>query len=133
MSRENVEVVRQSFEAVNRSDAQAMAALCHEDIEFVSMLTAVEEASYRGKDAWETYFRDMGEIWQGWRAQGIEIFEADDERLASVFRMVGTGKRSGTPIEQPVGVTYTFRDGKIWRLRSYLEPSEALKAVGLSE
>src|SRR5688572_21981379 len=109
MSQENVEIVRRSFEAVNRGDAEALAALCHEEVEFVSMLTAVEESSYRGKDAWETYFRDMGAIWEGWRATGIEILDAGDERLVSVFRMVGTGKLSGAPIEQPVGVTYTFR------------------------
>src|SRR5512132_1133234 len=133
MSRENVEIVRQSFEVFNRGDAQAMAALCHGDVEFVSMLTAVEEATYRGKDAWETYFRHMGEIWEEWQAQGVEILEVDDERLVSTYRMVGTGKLSGAPIEQPVGVTYTFREGKMWRVRSYRDPRDALEAVGLRE
>jgi ketosteroid isomerase-like protein len=112
MSQENVEVVRRSFEAFNQRDAQAIAALCHEDLEFVSMLTAVEEAPYRGKDAWETYFRHMGEIWEEWQATGVEILEVDDERLVSTYLMVGTGKVSGAPIEQPVGVTYTFPRGQ---------------------
>jgi ketosteroid isomerase-like protein len=133
MSQENVEIVRRSFEAVNRADAEAMAALCTDDVEFVSMLSAVEEASYRGKEAWKDYFTDMAETWGDWRAEDAEIFEADDGRLASVFRMVGRGKASGAPVEQPVGVTYTFRDGKISRMRSYLDPRKALEAVGLSE
>jgi ketosteroid isomerase-like protein len=133
MSQENVEVVRRSFEAVNRNDAEAMAALCTDDIEFASMLSAIEEASYRGREAWRNYFTDMAKTWGDWRAEDAEIFEADDRHLASVFRMVGRGKASGAPVEQRVGVAYTFRDGKISRMRSYLDPRKALEAVGLAE
>jgi ketosteroid isomerase-like protein len=32
-----------------------------------------------------------------------------------------------------MGATYRFRDGKIWRMHSYLDPREALEAAGLSE
>ena len=133
MSQENVEIIRRSFEAVNRSDAEALAALCTDDIEFVSMLSAVEEASYCGKEAWKSYFSDMAKTWGDWRAEDAKIFEVDDEHLVSVFRMVGRGKASGAPVEQRVGVTYVFRDGKISQMRSYLDPTEALEAVGLSE
>jgi ketosteroid isomerase-like protein len=97
------------------------------------MLSAVEEASYRGGEAWNGYFTDMAKVWGDWRAEDAEIFEADDRHLASVFRMIGPGKASGAPVEQRVGVTYTFRDGKIWRMRSYLDPREALETLGLSE
>jgi ketosteroid isomerase-like protein len=133
MSRENVDIVRQSFEAANRNDAEAMAALCDPEVEFVSFLSAVEYATYRGKDGWQTYFRRMSETWEEWQFEDLEVYPADNEHLASVFRVIGTGKGSGARTALRVGVAYTFRDGRIWRMRSYLDPREALEAVGLSE
>jgi ketosteroid isomerase-like protein len=47
--------------------------------------------------------------------------------------IVGTGKRSGAPVEHEIGVAYTLRNGKLLRLRSYANPAEALQAVGLRE
>ena len=109
-----------------------MAALCHDDIEFVSaVLASVGEGTYRGKGAWDTYFSRMRETWEEWRFEDIEIFEADDELLVAVFRLVGVGKGSGARVEHEYGITYRFREGKIWRVRGYLDRREALETVGL--
>ena len=32
-----------------------------------------------------------------------------------------------------IGLAYRIREGKLWRMRSYLDPAEALEAAGLSE
>jgi ketosteroid isomerase-like protein len=133
MSQENVEILRRSVEAFNRSDAEALAAICDDDMEFVSALAAVEDWTYRGKETWEAYFSSMRESWAEWRFEDAQFFEADNEHVVSVFRMVGKGKRSGARVEHPMGATYRFRDGKIWRMHSYLAPREALEAAGLSE
>ena len=134
MSQENVEIIRRAFEATNRGDAKAVAALCHDDVEFVSaVLASVGEGTYRGKDAWETYFSRMRETWEEWRFEDPEIFESDDEQLVAVFRLVGVGKGSGARVERKYGLTYRFRDGTIWRMHGYLDPREALEAVGLRE
>ena len=45
----------------------------------------------------------------------------------------GRGKASGVPVEMPVGQIFDFRDGKVYRIRSYPDHGEALKAVGLAE
>jgi hypothetical protein len=36
-------------------------------------------------------------------------------------------------VDGPMGAVYDFRDGKISRIRLYLDHSEALRAAGLSE
>ena len=58
MSRENVEIVQRAIDAFNRRDIRALAELSHEDLEFVSVLTAVDAggASYHGSGAWASYF-----------------------------------------------------------------------------
>jgi ketosteroid isomerase-like protein len=134
VSQENVELVRRAFEAFNRRDLRALAELSDEDLEFVSVLSAVDAggATYRGSAALASYFRDMDQTWEDWRAEDFRVFDADDDRVAAVLRLVGKGKHSGVPVEREVGLAYTIRQGKLWRMRSYLDPGEALKAVGLA-
>jgi ketosteroid isomerase-like protein len=89
--------------------------------------------TYRGPEWWVSYFARMDDTWEDWKGEHFRVFDAGDDRVAAVFRMVGTGKSSGARVERAVGIAYWIRDGKIWRLRSYLDPLEALEAVGLSE
>lgn len=135
MSRENVEVIQRAGEAFNRHDLQALSDLSHEDLEFVSVMTAVDagEATYHGKRTWARYFELMDQTWEEWQIEDLRAFDAGDDRAAAVFRLIGTGKHSGARAGQTIGVTYEFREGKLWRMRSYLDPSEALEAVGLRE
>ena len=135
MSQENVEIVKQAGEAFNRHDAEALAAMSDDDLEFVSALAAVETGgiAYRGPSAWGRYFARMDEMWDDWRIKDLEVFDADGDRVAAAFRIVGTGKASGAPVDHRIGLAYRFRDGKLWRMRSYLDPADALEAAGLSE
>jgi ketosteroid isomerase-like protein len=135
MSQENVELVHRAREAFNRRDLRALAELVHEDFEFISVLTAVDArgGTYRGPQAWASYFARMDDSWEDWRVEDFRAFDAGDDRVASVFRLVGTGKSSGARVDRPAGIAYWLRDGKFWRMRSYLDPAEALEAVGLSE
>ena len=122
-------------EAFNRRDVEALAAMSDDDLEFVSAFVAVETGgiAYRGPKTWGHYFARMDEIWDRWRVEDLEVFDAGGDRVAAAFRIVGRGKASGVPVDQRIGVAYRFRNGKLWRMRSYLDPAEALEAVGLSE
>jgi ketosteroid isomerase-like protein len=133
MSQENVEVVRRLLEAYNRADFQAIAERCHEDFQFTSVMTAVEETSYQGKDTWERYWHDMHQTWEDWRLEELRFFDGGEDRVAVLMRLVGKGKTSGVPVDREIGIAYRMRDGKMWRARSYLDPRAALEAVGLSE
>ena len=114
---------------------RALAELSHEDLEFVSVLTAVDAggASYHGSGAWASYFAAMNETWEDWHAEDFRFFDAGEDRVVCVFRLVGKGKHSGAQVEREVGLAYRVREGKLWRMRSYLDPGEALEAVGLRE
>jgi uncharacterized protein len=134
MSQENVEIVRRLFEAFNRHDLQALAELSHQDVEFISVVTVeAEAATFRGPDTWASYFAAMDQTWADWRAEDFQVLDAGDDRVVCVFRITGSGKQSGVPVERAVGVAYRIRQRKVWRMRSYLNPAEALEAVGLRE
>jgi ketosteroid isomerase-like protein len=135
MSRENVEIVRLAGEAFNRRDSASLAEISDEDLEFVSVLAAVDadSAAFRGPGTWARYFAAMDEAWDGWRIENLEVFDAGDDRAAARFHLVGKGKQSGVPVDHAVGVAYRFRKGKLWRMRTYADPADALEAVGLRE
>ena len=136
MSQENVEIVGTAIEVFNRRDVGALVELSEGDLEIVSALTAANlgGATYRGEtEAWTDYFAAMDETWEEWGIEDAELRDADDDRVACLCRLVGRGKVSGVPVERGVGIVFRIRDGKLWRIRSYLDPSEALEAVGLSE
>jgi ketosteroid isomerase-like protein len=99
------------------------------------VLTAVdtEGARYQGSAAWTTYFEDMDQAWKDWRAEDHKLFDGGDDRVAGVLRIVGTGRHSDAQVELAVGLAYFVRDGQLWRMRSYADPTEALEAVGLQE
>jgi ketosteroid isomerase-like protein len=135
MSRENVEFVHRAIDAFNRRDLAALADFCADDFEFVSILSAVEAggSTYRGPSAWREYFARMDDAWGEWWVEDLQIFDAGHDRVVAVIRVAGRGRQSGVNVDRALGMTYRFREGKIWRMRAYLDSDEALAAVGLSE
>jgi ketosteroid isomerase-like protein len=135
MSRANVEIVETAIEAFNRRDISALVDLSQEDLEIVSALAAANlgVATFRGTEGWTGYFAAMDETWEEWRIEDFEVIDAGDDRVACLCRLAGRGKHSGVPVERAVGITFETRQARLWRIRSYLDPADALEAVGLSE
>jgi ketosteroid isomerase-like protein len=44
----------------------------------------------------------------------------------------GRGRGSGLPVDAPMGAVLDFRDGRVWRARSYLDHGQALRPAGLT-
>jgi ketosteroid isomerase-like protein len=136
MSQENVEVVRRGLEALNRDDSEELVALSDDDLEIAPATEIGVEGrahGYRGKDAWANYFAHAHEIWDEWRIEDAEFFQADDDWVVAVFRVVARGAGSGAEVEHSRGIAYKLRGGKILRVHGYPDPRDALEAVGLQE
>jgi len=136
MSQENVRVVATAIEVFNRRDIPALVDLSQTDLEIVSALTAANlgGSTYRGvAHAWTEYFAAMNETWERWGIENADLRDAGDDRVACLCCLVGQGKQSGVPVERAVGIIFRLKDRKLWRIRSYLDPTEALQAAGLSE
>ncbi len=135
MSRGNVDLVHRAIDAFNRQDLAALADFCTDDFEFVSVLTAVdaEGSTYAGRDAWAEYFTRMGDTWAEWWVDDFQVHDAGDNGLVAVVRVAGRGQHSGVTVDRTMGMTYELRGDRIRRMHAYLEPREALEAVGLSE
>jgi ketosteroid isomerase-like protein len=133
MSREHVEIVERGIAAFNRRDTDALAGIVTRDFEwFPALPSAVEGerySGYRGREGIESYFEDVRSTWEELCVIGDEFRDLDDSVLV-LGRAEGRGRGSGVEVDMPLGIVYDFRDGKIARVRTYLDHGEALQAAG---
>jgi ketosteroid isomerase-like protein len=132
MSHENVELVRRLMDAFNDRDEDGFAGITTSDFEWTTSMAAVEGEIFRGREGIETYFGRMRDAWDEFLALDGELRDLGDRVLWS-GRLEGRGRGSGVPVSAPLDVLYDVRDGKVSRMHSYLDHSEALRAAGLGE
>jgi ketosteroid isomerase-like protein len=135
MSQENVKVFKRAIEAINRNDVEALLSELAPDVEWHSaLLIAVggKQAMYRGHEGVREWLRDLYETLSEFQADYQEILDLGD-RTVGIGVVRGRGTASEAAIESPHGTVVEFKDGKGIRIRTYLDPKEALEAAGLQE
>jgi ketosteroid isomerase-like protein len=134
MSQENVEVVRRAIAAVNERDIDRYLSCCADDIELSTPAGEIGGV-YRGADGIRRFFADLGDTSPDFRL-AIERVEAiGTDRVLALLRVTSTGRASGlsAAADMPTGNVYDLADGKLKRIRIFLDRNEALEAAGLRE
>jgi ketosteroid isomerase-like protein len=129
VSRENVEVVRQAWEASERHDNETVLSLYDPEVEIDA---GFQGRVWRGLDGVRGFFRDWLADWDGHRSEIEQWIDAGDDVVA-VLHTYARGKQSGVPVHMRQWHVWTLREGKLWRLRIYTTKEEAFKAVGREE
>jgi ketosteroid isomerase-like protein len=117
-------------EAITNGDRDAALALCHPEIEFLSML-GISGHSYFGHDGIREYFQDIESAWAEWSVDVERVAEGADGRVAIVMTMRARGQGSGLELTDRTAHIWTLRDGKLLSNQLYREPEEALRELGL--
>jgi ketosteroid isomerase-like protein len=144
MSQEHVEVVRRVWEIAQReSDIGAAFDQCvHEGLVVPNVewrggaragraVAGVENAVGR-----DEYVETMRRLSEGFEDVGVELeqlLDAGKDRVVAITRHHATGGRSGVPVEMRTATVYWLEASRIVRMDPYLDPDDALKAVGLSD
>src|SRR5919206_396486 len=76
--------------------------------------------------------RDLYEAFSQFQVEFTDIRDLGD-RVVAIGRWITRGEESGIETTPPLASVVEFRDGKAIRVRSYLDPKEALADVGLRE
>ena len=118
-------------DAITDCDVNAALAVCHPQIEFLSVL-AVSGDAYHGHEGIRQYFTDVASAWGEWRVEVHRVSEAPDGRVVVVMTMHARGKESGAAWSELTGHLWTLRDGKLLRNQPFREPDQALRAAGLA-
>ncbi len=135
MSQENVEAFKRAVDAYNRRDAEALLEELDPEVEWHPALQTMfggKATVYRGHEGVRELLRDLDEALAEIHIEFSEIRDLGDQVVA-IGRVRTRGKASGAETEAPLGsVADRVRNGKPTRIRTYLDPKEALEAAGLS-
>jgi ketosteroid isomerase-like protein len=133
MSQENVEIVLAALDAWNRRDVNAAMSLIQEDVELhlIGGFADVIGREFKGREAVVRFWRDFvgavgGEL-------DLEAAHDAGDRVVTIATIRGAGETSGIPVENRFGQVWSLREGKVSRMDSYYDASDALEAAGLRE
>jgi ketosteroid isomerase-like protein len=132
MSQENVEIIRQVYEAMNRGDWKAVFAHASPEIEWETDPRHPKAGIYRGQEEFRRFVEDIEDPFE----QSViepERFFAGGDQVVAFIKIRRTPAGSTAELEIRIGELWTFRDGKLVRGQGFGERMKALKAAGLSE
>lgn len=130
MSEENLELVRQHLDAVEREDFPAALSCLDTDLEWIPHRAATEGA-YHGHEGWEQFVADTRESFDIFEPR-FELRDLGEQVLAWGMIRV-SGKGSGIDMEFPVGGIFDCSGGKITRWQDFGSKEKALEAAGVRE
>ena len=130
MSQENVQIVRTLNNAFRRGDWDAVAAILDPDVLVRTDPRWPEQRIYR-REAVTAFYRD------GWESLGPDVRIEDVVDLGDrvVIRLCWfvRGQQSDAQGEMRFAELNTYRERRLIFSEFFLDPAEALKAVGLEE
>jgi ketosteroid isomerase-like protein len=135
MSRENVELVRESVRAFKRRDVPASLTAYSPEVEWRTAEDEPDPNTYRGFEGLAALVEDWSQMWENnffEAAETEEFIDAGDFVVVPVRALV-RGKASDVEVE--ILETYVFRveNGQITEVREFRTRAQGLQAVGLSE
>jgi ketosteroid isomerase-like protein len=131
MSHENVEFLRQGYEALQRGDMETFKALSRDrldpEFDFHSVWDGRVFKGFQGTEEWVS---DTREVWEDYDQQMEEIIDLG-ENVVVVVRISARGGGSGVPVAQELAVVWTFEGDRAVRARSFTSREEALESARL--
>lgn len=125
MSEDRAALVGRLFRAFNEGDADAIVALCSEQVQFVAVTgeTAGRESPYTGPEGLREYLADVERIWEELLITPSRV-ERRGERLLVVGRLYVRSRELGIR-DMPAAWIWELHDGRFVRGEAYLDPDEA--------
>jgi uncharacterized protein len=130
VSRENVEIVRRSYEAFERGDMAAVLADAAPDL--VTYRAEPEGATWHGLEGFLEAIADWTEGFDEFSASAEEFIDAGD-RVIVRLHQEARGQSSGARVDAEFWFVHCLADGKITRLDMFISKDQALEAAGLGQ
>jgi len=130
MSQENVEVVRDAYEAWNAGDNHALRELCDPNIIWRPPEGWPEPGPFVGREAVMRWFDQLREAFDAYVTELSDIIDAGDR---VVVRQIWHGAGHGPEANVEATSVLTVRKGKVIGVEQFWERADALEAAGLRE
>ena len=133
MSQSNLELAKRVIDAFNRRDVDAIFECVNPDVEWFPAMSVTFGGGLRGREGIESYVREVSDTWEEYRVVGQDFRDLGEDRVLVLSRVEARGAGSGGLVDTEMGQVFDSCDGRIARVRTYLDHGQALKAVGLAE
>jgi ketosteroid isomerase-like protein len=125
-----VEIVRRAVAALNARDLEAYLACCREDVELhLPGVSGVHD----GPQGIKQFLTDIEDAGPDFHLDLQDLQTIGGDQILAFLHAGATGRASGIPVGAETANVYDLVDGKISRVRIFLDRQQALKAVGLEE
>lgn len=129
MPEENVEIVRQVYDAAARHDASRVIDLYDPAVELDATALGLDLGVFVGHPGLRQLFSELRQVWGEINFDYDELIDGGDQVVSVVSRHV-QGRASGVPIEGTFALLWTLREGKVVRVVWFRSRTEALEAAG---
>jgi ketosteroid isomerase-like protein len=133
MSEENVEVVREIFEAFNRRDWSAWESHHHPNVVWQDPPELPDSGTHVGVGEIRRFFEELLETGDDWHVEVETVESVGVNRVLMRGRSVTVGRVSRIPLDDPLFQLFELEDGRVRRVRTFRSTDEALEAAGLLE
>lgn len=133
MPHDHVETVQRAVAAFNAADVDGFRKTFSAEPSITPLRAALEtDVRFAGPGAVEEFWAAAQEDWADTQLD-VESVERVGDRVLLIARYSGRTRASAVPFTQRIGVVVDFEDGQICRLTTYVDPDDALEAVGRSD
>jgi ketosteroid isomerase-like protein len=132
-SQQNVEIVRQAFEALGPSPSprpEVLEAFFDPEVDWVAAPDSLLAGSYHGYEGVQRFWERIHSALDNYRLELLEFSAVRDDRVAMTTR--AQARTREIEVDQRWSVLVTLSDGKISRVQAFSRPEGALEAAGLS-
>jgi ketosteroid isomerase-like protein len=134
MSAGNVAAFERGIEALNRRDTDALLEIVDPDVEWhpaIQSRLAGDAVAFRGHQGVREMMRDFYDTFGEIRFEASEVHEIADSVLG-IGRLRVRGVGSGAETESPIAYLADFREARVVRVRTYLDPDQARRVAGVT-
>jgi ketosteroid isomerase-like protein len=130
MPSENLDLVKDGFDAFNERGVEGILPMIHPEFEATTPPElASEPDTYRGPDGIRRWFESFDEVMEDIRWDAHRFQEIGD-RVVVEFTLRARGKTTGLDFGQDAVMVWELRDGKATGLQLFPTLDEALAAAG---
>jgi ketosteroid isomerase-like protein len=125
------DIVRRAHDALNRGDAEGLAALCAPEFRLDMSDRVFNPEVYSGHDGIRRFMAEVHDVWETFTWEPTEVKETGDVVLALVHS-VGHARGSGLDIDRRSGMLWRIREGTLLALTFFRDPSAAQRAADIA-